>query len=40
MTPQFWLGLQSDYDLDMAKDADEARLKREIQPCAAIGAQI
>ncbi len=40
VTPQFWLGLQSDYDLDMAKDAVEARLKREIQPCAAMGTQV
>ena len=34
MTPQFWLGLQSDYDLDVAKDAIKGRLEQEIQPCA------
>lgn len=33
MTPEFWLGLQSDYDLDIAKEVNEGRLKREIQPC-------
>lgn len=34
MSPQFWLGLQMDHDLDMAKDAMEDRLKHEVQPCA------
>ena len=31
MSPQFWLGLQMDYDLDMAEDQLAERLKREIQ---------
>ncbi len=31
MSPQFWLGLQMDYDLDMAEDHLSERLKREIQ---------
>jgi addiction module HigA family antidote len=31
MSPQFWLGLQMDYDLDMAEDQLTERLKREIQ---------
>jgi plasmid maintenance system antidote protein VapI len=30
MSPQFWLGLQMDYDLDVAEDALGARLDREI----------
>jgi len=31
MSPQFWLGLQMDYDLDIAEDQLTDRLKREIQ---------
>src|SRR4030066_113345 len=31
MSPQFWLGLQMDYDLDMAEDQLTERLKSEIQ---------
>jgi len=31
MTPQFWLGLQMDYDLDIAEDQLADRLKNEIQ---------
>ncbi len=30
MSPQFWLGLQMDYDLDVAEDEIGARLDREI----------
>ena len=30
MSPQFWLGLQMDYDLDVAEDALGARLDREV----------
>jgi len=30
MSPQFWLGLQMDYDLDVAEDAFGERLKREV----------
>ena len=29
-SPQFWLGLQMDYDLDVAEDALGARLDREV----------
>ena len=29
-SPQFWLGLQMDYDLDVAEDAIGARIEREI----------
>lgn len=31
MTPQFWLGLQMDYDLDLAKDQLADKLDAEIQ---------
>jgi addiction module HigA family antidote len=31
MSPQFWLGLQMDYDLDVAEDQLADRLDREIQ---------
>ncbi len=37
MSPQFWLGLQMDYELDMAEDALEGRLKKEITPMTAAG---
>jgi addiction module HigA family antidote len=33
-SPQFWLGLQSQYDLDMAADALGERLEREVRPMA------
>ena len=31
-SPQFWLGLQMDYDLDIAADTLANRLTREIKP--------
>jgi addiction module HigA family antidote len=31
MSPQFWLGLQMDYDLDVAEDKLSERLNKEIQ---------
>ena len=34
MSPQFWLGLQMDYDLDLTADALESRLEREVKPYA------
>jgi addiction module HigA family antidote len=34
MSPQFWLGLQMDYDLDIAADALAKRLIREVKPSA------
>lgn len=37
MSPQFWLGLQMDYDLDVAEDTLEGRIEKEIKPMAAIG---
>ena len=29
-TPEFWMGLQSEYDLQMAKDELESRLEKEV----------
>lgn len=37
MSPQFWLGLQMDYELDVAEDLLEDKIEREITPMAAIG---
>jgi len=34
MSPQFWLGLQMDYDLDLTADALASRLEREVKPYA------
>jgi len=31
MSPQFWLGLQMDYDLDVAEDEIKDRLDKEVQ---------
>jgi plasmid maintenance system antidote protein VapI len=35
MSPQFWVGLQMDYELDVAEDALEGRLEKEITPITA-----
>ena len=32
MSPQFWMGLQMDYALDVAQDELSERLKREVRP--------
>jgi addiction module HigA family antidote len=37
MSPQFWLGLQMDYELDVAEDTLDERIKEEITPIAATG---
>jgi plasmid maintenance system killer protein len=34
MSPQFWFGLQMDFELDVAEDASEEKIKREIRPMA------
>jgi addiction module HigA family antidote len=34
-TPQYWLNLQSRYDLDCAQDAVGGRIKSEVRPRAA-----
>jgi addiction module HigA family antidote len=31
-SPQFWLGLQMDYDLDVAEDVMAERIEREVRP--------
>ncbi len=36
-SPQFWLGLQMDYELDVAEDAVNERIKDEIKPMSATG---
>ena len=36
-SPQFWLGLQMDYELDVTADSLEKRLKKEVKPRAAAG---
>jgi antitoxin HigA-1 len=37
MSPQFWLALQMDYELDVAEDLLEDKLEREITPRSAAG---
>jgi len=37
MSPHFWLGLQMDYELDIAQDSLETRIAAEIMPMAATG---
>lgn len=37
MSPQFWLGLQMDYDLDVTADGLEKRLDREVKPHVVTG---
>jgi len=37
MSPQFWLGLQMDYELDVAEDMLEGRLEKEVTPRSATG---
>ena len=36
-SPQFWMGLQSQYDLDLAQDQLGKRLDREVRPYAMVG---
>jgi addiction module HigA family antidote len=38
MSPQFWLGLQMDYDLDVTEEAMAERLKQEVRPYVAIAS--
>jgi addiction module HigA family antidote len=35
-SPQFWLGLQTQYDLDVAEDLLGKRLDREVRPLAMV----
>ena len=36
-SPQFWMGLQNDYDLDLALDKLGDRLDREVRPITTAG---
>jgi len=36
-SPQFWMGLQTQYDLDVAEDQLGKRLDREVRPLAMAG---
>ncbi len=36
-SPQFWMGLQSQYDLDLAQDQLGKRLDREVRPYGVAG---
>ncbi len=40
MSAQFWLGLQMDYDLDVAEDALAERLNREVRPLSLATASL
>ena len=35
-SPQFWMGLQTQYDLDVAEDQLGRRLEREVRPLAMV----
>ena len=37
MSPQFWLGLQMDYELDKAEDTLSERLEQEVRPHPKMG---
>ena len=37
VSPQFWLGLQVDYDLDVAEDELSERLDQEVRPLVQVG---
>ncbi len=37
MSPHFWLGLQMDYELDVAEDSLEAKIEKEVTPMPATG---
>ena len=36
MTPQYWMGLQADYDLDVAQDELEEKINQEVRPLASM----
>ena len=33
VTPEYWMGLQADYDLDVVRDELEEKIKFEVRPC-------
>lgn len=38
-TPEFWLNLQTKYDLEVAEDEELARIERDVQPLEAVPAK-
>ncbi len=38
-TPEFWLNLQAHYELEVARDKEQARVEREVRPFAAVAAR-
>jgi antitoxin HigA-1 len=38
-TPEFWVNLQARYDLEIARDKEQHRIKREIVPAAVVYAR-
>jgi antitoxin HigA-1 len=37
-TPEFWLNMQTSYDLEVLRDKEAARIQREVQPIKAAAA--
>lgn len=37
-TPEFWLNLQTRYDLEIARDREEKKVEREVHPLSALVA--
>lgn len=37
MSPEFWFGLQMDYELEIESDRLEERLEREVEPYRRVG---
>ena len=40
MTPEFWINLQTRYDLDVAERTTQRQIEREVEPHAALGATV
>jgi antitoxin HigA-1 len=38
-TPEFWLNLQTRYDLEVARDEEETTVRREVQPLRSANAR-
>ena len=38
-TPEFWMNLQTSYDLAMTQDKEQARIEREVRPMTAASAR-
>ncbi len=38
-TPEFWVNLQSRYDLEVVRGEEEAKVRREVQPLRAVTAR-